>query len=179
MGDGHATYDALVRHLWGVPVHAPFLDTTVIDACHAIPGWQRTRPGDFKPLARAAFTGSVPAFLLNRRTKTAFTSSVYAGRWAGCRRPAAPLQIAVGALTAVGLYATRGVLAPLFAPGPAMDRLQQALPSLTVITGAAMAPSLLSAATLATAARIGPNIDSIAELKFLGAAVSNSCPTRP
>ncbi|CAK7288455.1 asparagine synthase-related protein [Streptomyces misionensis] len=79
MGDGHATYDAIARQLWGIPVHAPFLDTPVVDVCHAIPGWQRARPGDFKPLARAAFTGSVPAFLLNRRTKTAFTGSVYAG----------------------------------------------------------------------------------------------------
>ncbi|GAA2489478.1 lasso peptide isopeptide bond-forming cyclase [Actinocorallia cavernae] len=79
MGDGHATYDAISRQLWGTPVHAPFLDTPVVDVCHAIPGWQRTRPGDFKPLARAAFTGSVPAYLLNRRTKSAFTGSVYAG----------------------------------------------------------------------------------------------------
>lgn len=79
MGDGHATYDAIARRLWGLPVHTPFLDTAVVDVCHAIPGWQRSRPGDFKPLARAAFTGSVPAFLLGRRTKTAFTGSVYAG----------------------------------------------------------------------------------------------------
>ncbi|MEU2358874.1 asparagine synthase-related protein [Streptomyces misionensis] len=61
MGHGHATYDAIARQLWGVPVHAPFLDTPLVDVCHAIPGWQRARPGDFKPLARAAFTGSVPA----------------------------------------------------------------------------------------------------------------------
>ncbi|MFL4910743.1 asparagine synthase-related protein [Streptomyces sp. MMS24-I2-30] len=63
MGDGHATYDAIARRLWGLPVHAPFLDTAVVDASHAIPGWQRMRPGDFKPLARAAFTGSVYAGL--------------------------------------------------------------------------------------------------------------------
>ncbi|MFD8148794.1 asparagine synthase-related protein [Streptomyces sp. NPDC059708] len=79
MGDGHATYDTIARRLWGLPVHAPLLDTPIVDICHAIPGWQRHRPGDFKPLARAAFTGSVPAFLLNRRTKTAFTGSLYAG----------------------------------------------------------------------------------------------------
>ncbi|MFF2522273.1 ABC transporter ATP-binding protein [Streptomyces liangshanensis] len=82
----------------------------------------------------------------------------------------AALQIAAGALMAVGLYATRGALAPLFAPGPAVDRLHQALPSLMVITAAAMARSLTSAATVATTARIGPRIDSIAEIKFLSAA---------
>ncbi|MFE7462580.1 asparagine synthase-related protein [Streptomyces sp. NPDC057499] len=79
MGDGHATYDQIVRQQWGLPLHAPFLDTPVVDVCHAIPGWERNRPGDFKPLARAVFTPAVPAFLLNRRTKTAFTGSVYAG----------------------------------------------------------------------------------------------------
>ncbi|MFJ5680247.1 ABC transporter ATP-binding protein [Streptomyces sp. NPDC093097] len=80
------------------------------------------------------------------------------------------LQVAAGALMAVGLYATRGALAPLFAPGATMDRLQQAWPPLAVITGTAMARSLISVSTVATTARIGPRIDSIAELKFLGAA---------
>ncbi|MFE7114559.1 asparagine synthase-related protein [Streptomyces sp. NPDC057654] len=79
MGDGHATYDQIARQQWGLPLHAPFLDTPVVDVCHAVPGWYRNRPGDYKPLARAAFTPAVPAFLLNRRTKTAFTGSVYTG----------------------------------------------------------------------------------------------------
>lgn len=79
MGDGHATYDAIARQLWGIAIHAPLLDTPVVDACHAIPGWQRSVPGDFKLLARAAFSGDVPGFLLHRQTKTAFTASVYAG----------------------------------------------------------------------------------------------------
>ncbi|MGW5098210.1 asparagine synthase-related protein [Streptomyces nodosus] len=79
MGDGHATFDQISRHQWGLPVHAPLLDNLVVDACHAIPGYVRTKPGDFKPLARAAFTGHVPDYLLHRRTKTAFTSSLYAG----------------------------------------------------------------------------------------------------
>lgn len=79
MGDGHATFDQISRQQWGLPVHAPLLDDLVVDACHAIPGYVRTRPGDFKPLARAAFTGHVPDYLLHRRTKTAFTSSLFAG----------------------------------------------------------------------------------------------------
>ncbi|MCU4750257.1 albusnodin/ikarugamycin family macrolactam cyclase [Streptomyces sp. G-5] len=79
MGDGHATYDAIARRLWGIPIHAPFLDSQVVDAAHAIPGWERGRPGDFKPLARAAFASSVPSFLLQRRTKTEFTASGYHG----------------------------------------------------------------------------------------------------
>lgn len=79
MGDGHATFDQISRQQWGLPVHAPLLDNHVVDACHAIPGYARTQPGDFKPLARAAFTGNVPDYLLHRRTKTAFTSSLFAG----------------------------------------------------------------------------------------------------
>ena len=38
MGDGHATFDQIARRQWGVPVHAPFLDTAVVDVCHAVPG---------------------------------------------------------------------------------------------------------------------------------------------
>lgn len=79
MGDGHATFDQITRQQWGLPVHAPLLDNLVVDACHAIPGYARTQPGDFKPLARAAFTGHVPDYLLHRRTKTTFTSSLFAG----------------------------------------------------------------------------------------------------
>ncbi|OEV09319.1 hypothetical protein AN218_23085 [Streptomyces nanshensis] len=79
MGDGHATFDYISRHQWGLPIHAPMLDNLVVDACHAIPGYARTQPDDFKPLARAAFTGVVPDYLLQRRTKTPFTGSLYAG----------------------------------------------------------------------------------------------------
>ncbi|WP_369253741.1 asparagine synthase-related protein [Streptomyces sp. R35] len=79
MGAGHATFDQIARQQWHLPVHAPFLDTAVVDACLAIPGYERLQPGDYKPLARAAFTGHLPGFLLQRRTKTAFTSSLYAG----------------------------------------------------------------------------------------------------
>ncbi|MGW1902237.1 ABC transporter ATP-binding protein [Streptomyces hirsutus] len=83
---------------------------------------------------------------------------------------AAVLQLTTGVLTAVGLYATRGALTPLFAPGPAAERLATALPSLALITGAAIARSLINATTLAVTARIGPRIDAIAELRYLNAA---------
>ncbi|QCX82221.1 Asparagine synthase (plasmid) [Streptomyces sp. YIM 121038] len=79
MGAGHASYDQIARQQWSLPIHAPLLDTPVVDACLAIPGYERSRPGDYKPLARAAFTGQVPDLLLQRRTKTAFTGSLYAG----------------------------------------------------------------------------------------------------
>ncbi|MFJ5105172.1 asparagine synthase-related protein [Streptomyces sp. NPDC088554] len=77
-GIEHANLDILARALWGLPVHAPFLDTRIVDVCQAVPAWERRRPGDFKPLARAALTGLVHAPVLARRTKTPFTG-VYDG----------------------------------------------------------------------------------------------------
>lgn len=80
------------------------------------------------------------------------------------------LQLATGMLTAVGLYATRGALVPLFAPGPVAERLHTAAPSLTVIMLSAAGRSIIAAATLAVTARIGPKVDAIAELRYLHAA---------
>ncbi|MDX3232547.1 ABC transporter ATP-binding protein [Streptomyces sp. ME19-01-6] len=80
------------------------------------------------------------------------------------------LQLMTGAVTAVGLYATTGALAPLLTAGPTAERLHQALPSLVVVAGAACARSLVAALTVATTARIGPRVDGIAEKRYLEAA---------
>ncbi|MGW9438654.1 asparagine synthase-related protein [Streptomyces sp. NPDC055607] len=109
MGDGHATFDQMSRTLWNLPVHAPLLDNRVVDLCHAIPGWERSQPGAFKPLARAAFTGLVPDVLLERRTKTAFTGSLYDGLRAHARRSAGscpgPSSHRPGSSTCAGSWA--------------------------------------------------------------------------
>ncbi|MEU7108360.1 asparagine synthase-related protein [Streptomyces sp. NPDC046215] len=76
---GHATFDAIARQRWGIGVHAPFLDTPVVDARLSILGYLRLQPGLYKPLAQAAFAGPVPDFVLQRQTKTECTSSLYAG----------------------------------------------------------------------------------------------------
>ncbi|WP_406200068.1 asparagine synthase-related protein [Kitasatospora sp. NBC_01560] len=104
MGEEHATYDQIARQLWQVPIHAPFLDTLVVDACHGVPGWQRRIPRDFKPLARAAFTGRVPGYLLGRRTKTAMTRTVATGM-----RANAPV---IRALVGTSLLAGAGLIDP-------------------------------------------------------------------
>ncbi|MEU5431007.1 ABC transporter ATP-binding protein [Streptomyces olivoreticuli] len=80
------------------------------------------------------------------------------------------LQLVSGAVTAVGLYATTGVLAPLVAAGPTLDRLHQAVPSLLLVGAAACARSVVAALTVATTARIGPKVDGIAEARYLDAA---------
>ncbi|MFF2026726.1 ABC transporter ATP-binding protein [Streptomyces sp. NPDC058171] len=82
----------------------------------------------------------------------------------------AVLQLAAGAVTAVGLYATTGALAPLLAAGPTTDRLHDALPSIITVAAAACVRSLVGALTIATTARIGPKVDGIAEVRYLDAA---------
>ncbi|MBU7598948.1 ABC transporter ATP-binding protein/permease [Streptomyces sp. P38-E01] len=82
------------------------------------------------------------------------------------------LQVGTGIVTAIGLYATKSALSPLFASGPAAERLHDALPAIIVIMVASAVRSLIGAATLATTARIGPRVDAIAELRYLHAATS-------
>ncbi|MFF4534127.1 asparagine synthase-related protein [Streptomyces sp. NPDC001407] len=122
MADGHATFDSIARTRWGIPLHAPFLDTAVVDAAFAIEPGERVRPGVYKALARTVFDGLVPGFLLHRSTKTTFASSVYAG----LRRNAPTVRgiVAGSALAGAGLLdphrvldglerAVQGVPAPL------------------------------------------------------------------
>ncbi|WP_327170141.1 ABC transporter ATP-binding protein/permease [Streptomyces sp. NBC_01336] len=93
--------------------------------------------------------------------------------WAADRRAVlwlAALQLISGALTATGLYATRGAFAQLFAPGTPTDRLHEALPALILLTVAAVTRSLTSAKSLTITARIGPKVDARAELQYLDAA---------
>ncbi|MFG3310289.1 ABC transporter ATP-binding protein [Streptomyces wuyuanensis] len=82
----------------------------------------------------------------------------------------ATLQLASAAFTAVALYATRGAFIQLFAAGPPAERLQHALPSLALVTAAAIARSLTTARSLAITARLGPKVDGQAELQYLDAA---------
>ncbi|MEU2855640.1 albusnodin/ikarugamycin family macrolactam cyclase [Streptomyces syringium] len=111
MADGHATFDTISRTRWSIPLHAPFLDTAVVDAALAIEPGERVRPGVYKALARTVFDGLVPDFLLHRPTKTTFASSVYAG----LRRNAPALRGIIGgsALARAGLLDARRVLEDL------------------------------------------------------------------
>ncbi|MFD4224666.1 asparagine synthase-related protein [Streptomyces griseus] len=109
-GAEYANLDTLSRARWGLPVHAPFLDTRVVDICLAVPLWERRHPGDFKPLARAALTGLVHHRVLARRTKTAFTG-VYDGLRVNA--PALRALLAGSVLAESGLIDLTAVLASL------------------------------------------------------------------
>ncbi|MFD3920171.1 albusnodin/ikarugamycin family macrolactam cyclase [Streptomyces sp. NPDC058595] len=124
MAGSHAMFDSIARQKWGVPVHAPFLDTAVVDACLSVPGYQRMREGVYKPLGRAAFTGLVPDFLLHRQTKTAFTTSLYSGLAANA--PALRRIVAASKLAQAGLIDAHRAVAALEsaiagAPAPLAD----------------------------------------------------------
>ncbi|MCY0930972.1 asparagine synthase-related protein [Streptomyces sp. H27-H1] len=109
-GTEHAGLDTLTRTLWGLPTYAPYLDTRIVDICHAVPAWERRRAGDFKPLARAALTGLVHAPVLARRTKTAF-NGVYDGLRVNA--PALRDLLANSAMSGAGLIDPAAVLASL------------------------------------------------------------------
>ncbi|MCX5401314.1 albusnodin/ikarugamycin family macrolactam cyclase [Streptomyces sp. NBC_00102] len=124
MGASHTMFDSIARQKWGIPIHAPFLDTAVVDACLNIPSYQRVREGEYKPLAQAAFTGLVPDFLLRRQTKTAFTTSLYTGLAANA--PVLRRIITTSHLAQAGLINTQRATADLDtaiagAPAPLAD----------------------------------------------------------
>lgn len=109
-GAEHANLDTLSRARWGLPLHAPFLDTRVVGICLAVPAWERHHPSDFKPLARAALTGLVHPRVLGRRTKTSFT-----GVYDGLRSNAPALRdlLAKSVLAGADLIDLTAVLASL------------------------------------------------------------------
>ncbi|MFD9792101.1 asparagine synthase-related protein [Streptomyces sp. NPDC059070] len=79
MAASHANFDQIARQRWGVGVHAPFLDTAVVEAARSVPAHLRMEPGLYKPLAQRSFTGLAPEFILHRPTKTDFSTSLYTG----------------------------------------------------------------------------------------------------
>ncbi|MFF9795451.1 asparagine synthase-related protein [Streptomyces bacillaris] len=109
-GSEYAALDCFTRALWGLPMHAPYLDTRIVDISHAVPAWERRRPGGFKPLAGAALTGLVHAPVLARRTKTAF-NGVYDGLRVNA--PALRRLLAGSALADANLIDPAAVLASL------------------------------------------------------------------
>ncbi|MFI1225992.1 MULTISPECIES: ABC transporter ATP-binding protein [unclassified Streptomyces] len=141
--------------------------------------WPRRRPGGGEPIPQYTVSAErhdnalADDFTTITRRLPALAATALRLAWDADRRAVlltAMLQLATGAITAIGLYATRGALAPLLATGPTADRIQTALPSLALIGGAAAGRSLVAATTLAVTARIGPRVDAIAELRYLNAA---------
>ncbi|MFE2938487.1 asparagine synthase-related protein [Streptomyces sp. NPDC059255] len=124
MAGEHATFDAIARQQWGVPIHAPFLDTAVTTACLAIPTFERAQPRVYKPLARVALARLVPNWLLTRQTKTLFTTSVFDGLTANA--PALRRILTTSRLAEAGLLDVHRATADLEAaiagaPAPLAD----------------------------------------------------------
>ncbi|MGW0670713.1 ABC transporter ATP-binding protein [Streptomyces sp. NPDC002746] len=141
--------------------------------------WPHRRPTGSEPIPQYTVSAErhdnalADDFTTIARRLPALAATALRLAWDADRRAVlltALLQLATGAITAIGLYATRGVLAPLLTTGPTAERIQTALPSLALITGATAGRSLIAATTLAVTARTGPRVDAIAELRYLNAA---------
>ncbi|MEU3646792.1 albusnodin/ikarugamycin family macrolactam cyclase [Lentzea sp. NPDC034063] len=65
--------------LYGIDVHAPFLDSEVVRVCLSLPAWRRCDPASPKPLLRKALQGLVPQVVLSRRTKGDYTGTAHMG----------------------------------------------------------------------------------------------------
>jgi ATP-binding cassette subfamily B protein/ATP-binding cassette subfamily C protein len=76
------------------------------------------------------------------------------------------LNLASGVLTAVGLLATRGVLAPLFASGPTADRIAAAAPSLVLVGAAVGGRAGLQLAAGWTQSRLAPQVAHTVERRM-------------
>ncbi|MFJ1747550.1 asparagine synthase-related protein [Streptomyces sp. NPDC088116] len=63
----------------GTPVHHPYFDDRVLEACLAVRPYERTSPFVHKPLRAAALRGIVPDDLLGRRTRDDATAELNAG----------------------------------------------------------------------------------------------------
>jgi asparagine synthase (glutamine-hydrolysing) len=72
----HALRDAIDID---ITLHAPFLDSTVVETCLSLPAHRRWDPFIAKPLLRNALAGLVPIEILDRRTKGDYTQPAYAG----------------------------------------------------------------------------------------------------
>ena len=76
------------------------------------------------------------------------------------------LNIVSGVAGGYALYATVGVLSPLFAAGPTPHRVRAALPSLIIVAAATAARSGVAAAAGWAQARLEPMVDQIVEVRL-------------
>ncbi|MCK2239371.1 MULTISPECIES: albusnodin/ikarugamycin family macrolactam cyclase [unclassified Crossiella] len=105
-----ARADAQLAESYGIPLHNPFVDSRVINACLSLDLEGRPGPAEYKPLLRDALGDLLPGKLAGRLTKGCFN----ADHFAGLRAAQSTLLDLVD-----GRLADRGLVAP--------DRLRQTL----------------------------------------------------
>lgn len=81
-------------------------------------------------------------------------------------------QVLSGFFEAFGLLATTGTITALISSGHMADRLQEALPSLAVLAGAAGLRALLGIGVSNISTRLAPRISREAEMRMLDAAIN-------
>lgn len=78
-------------------------------------------------------------------------------------------QLGQGVMAAWGLVAVNQVLTELFAEGPTAGKLREALPSLLVLAGTAMAAALLAAWATAMSGRLEPQVERAMSARYYAA----------
>lgn len=75
-------------------------------------------------------------------------------------------EVGQGVTAGWGLVAVNGVLAQLFADGPTVDKLRDALPSLVALAVAAVASAVLSAWSTAMSGRLEPQVERAVSARY-------------
>ncbi|MEW2350893.1 ABC transporter ATP-binding protein [Streptomyces sp. NPDC006684] len=78
-------------------------------------------------------------------------------------------QLGQGVAAGWGLVAVNGVLTELFADGPTVDKLRDALPSLVVLALTAMATAVLTAWSTAMSGRLEPQVERAVSARYYAA----------
>lgn len=120
-----------------------------------------------KPLLRLTFWAMARQF-------PAMMGLVAKAAWREDRRALLALlgaEVGQGLTRAFVLVATNQVLVALFAGGPTVDRLRQALPALLAGCAVAAAAALLSAVSVAASGRLEPKVERVCTARFYRGAV--------
>ncbi|WP_030685561.1 ABC transporter ATP-binding protein [Streptomyces sp. NRRL B-1347] len=122
-------------------------------------GWN-THHGSWLRLSLWAMARSLPRLVI---------TAMRLARWADRRalRTVAVAEIALGILQAVSLVAVNAVLGRMLTTGAITDRITQALPALAVVSGAAVAGALCTAASTAATGTLEPKVQRVATERYL------------
>ncbi|MFI1869396.1 ABC transporter ATP-binding protein [Streptomyces jumonjinensis] len=126
----------------------------------------------FQTDAHAVETTAVTTRAIAARLPATLRRAWHLG-WHADRRAVLTLTactLAYALLTATALHSTNTLLTALLTPGPAADRLTEALPALLLVTTTASTAYLTDAAARLTAARLAPQVHREADLAVIDAA---------
>ena len=105
-----ARADAQLAEAFGLTIHNPYTDSSVIAAALSVPPWRRGDPWRYKPLLTMAVGDLLPPAIASRTTKGSFDADHYRGLRANLPTV---LDLTDGRLTELGLIDARRLRAAL------------------------------------------------------------------